>query len=434
MSQNKLFGQTRRRLAASYALVMGSILIFCGIGLNRAIAIAYYQTLDLELESVAGTWHDNLESNLASSADLATAARELLPSSNSQRHLVGAIYRGDYYIRLLNDSGQLLGFFGLSTSQLPLNNGKTTWQTIWDSKGDRYRQISIPMHAQGHKFIGYLQMGRSLKQLEENVAQMQFILSLGIAMAMLVAILSSWWLSQLAMRPIYQSYTQIQQFTADAAHELRTPLAAISATVESALRTPQMPPKEIEELLKALKAQKNRLTSLVTDLLLLARMDAQQISTSFQPCCLNEIIGDLVEELTSLAIASQIALEAKIQVKTALYVSGDESQLYRLVSNLIANALQHTPKGGKVCVVLSLSDYRHAQIQVKDTGAGIPEAAQVRIFDRFYRINSDRSRHSGGSGLGLAIALAIAQNHRGDLRVSSQYSQGSTFIITLPLI
>jgi signal transduction histidine kinase len=411
---------------------MGSILIFCGVGLHRAIALAYYQTLDRELESVAGTWHDNLESNLNSSANLATVARELLPSSSSQRHLVGAIYRGDYYIRLLDTSEQVVGVFGWQPSQLPVTRGKITWKTLVDAKGDRYRQISIPMHAQRHAFIGYLQMGRSLRKLEENLAQMQLILALGIAIAMLVAVISSWWLSQLAMQPIYQSYTQIQQFTADAAHELRTPLAAISATVESALRVPQMTLRETEELLNTLKGQNKRLASLVADLLLLARMDVQDISASFQPCCLNEIIADLVEELTGLALASQITLEADFQLEQPCYIKGDESQLYRLISNLIVNALQHTPKGGKVWVTLSLSDRHHVQIQVQDTGVGIPLEAQSHIFDRFYRINSDRSRHSGGTGLGLAIAKAIAQNHGGDLQVTSQPTQGATFTMTIP--
>jgi len=106
-------------------------------------------------------------------------------------------------------------------------------------------------------------------------------------------------------------------------------------------------------------------------------------------------------------------------------------QLYRLISNLIVNAIQHTPTGGKVTVVLDRSD-NYAVIKVQDTGIGIPQQEIARIFDRFYRVNSDRSRSSGGSGLGLAIARAIVQAHQGNFNVQSELGKGSTFTVQLP--
>lgn len=111
-----------------------------------------------------------------------------------------------------------------------------------------------------------------------------------------------------------------------------------------------------------------------------------------------------------------------------LYVTGDEEQLYGLVSNLILNAIQYTLPGGQVTVILDTSD-RHPLIQVKDTSVGIaPEELQT-IFERFYRVNSDRSRHTGGSGLGLPIADAINQAHGGSIQVQSELGFGSTFTI-----
>ncbi len=111
---------------------------------------------------------------------------------------------------------------------------------------------------------------------------------------------------------------------------------------------------------------------------------------------------------------------------------GDEEQLYRLVSNLIINAIQYTLAGGKVAAILERSEH-HALIKIQDTGIGIAAKEQKRIFARFYRVNSDRSRASGGSGLGLAIAQAIVQGHHGSLQVQSELGKGSTFIIRLPL-
>ncbi|HAX77018.1 MAG TPA: two-component sensor histidine kinase, partial [Cyanobacteria bacterium UBA11372] len=164
----------------------------------------------------------------------------------------------------------------------------------------------------------------------------------------------------------------------------------------------------------------------------LSRMDKQSASARRQICCLNDLVSDLVEELAALAIAHQIHLKSDIRVATPLNVLGDADQLYRLVANLIVNAIQYTPSGGKVIAILDRSD-REAVIQVQDTGIGISNADKKRIFDRFYRVNSDRSRHTGGSGLGLAIAQAIVQSHKGSIQVQSELGKGSTFTIRLPM-
>ena len=230
------------------------------------------------------------------------------------------------------------------------------------------------------------------------------------------------------MKPIYASYRQIQQFTADAAHELRTPLAASQATVESALLMPQLDEKEAREILRTVERQNRRLTQLVADLLLLARMDNQPIPYRPQLCCLNDLVSDLVEELAAMAIAREVALTSELRVHQPLTIIGDSNQLYRLVSNLIVNAIQYTSPGGKVTVILEKSDHL-VVIHVQDTGCGIAAEDQRQIFDRFYRVNSSRDRVTGGSGLGLAIAQAIALAHGGSLTVQSKLGTGSIFTL-----
>ncbi|MGH8000616.1 MAG: sensor histidine kinase, partial [Brasilonema sp.] len=230
-------------------------------------------------------------------------------------------------------------------------------------------------------------------------------------------------------------------FTADAAHELRTPLAATGATVESVLMVPQLDETEVRDILQTIQRQNQRLTTLVADLLLLARLDRQPIPMRHE-CCLDEMISDLVEEFAAMAKLQQgadplranalhIELTSSIRVHQPLKIIGHSEQLYRLISNLIINAIQYTPQGGRITVVLDSSDY-YAVIQVEDTGIGIPQTELSRIFDRFYRVNSDRSRSTGGSGLGLAIAKAIVQAHHGNLNVQSELGKGSTFTILLP--
>jgi two-component system, OmpR family, Ni(II)-sensor and/or redox sensor kinase NrsS len=136
--------------------------------------------------------------------------------------------------------------------------------------------------------------------------------------------------------------------------------------------------------------------------------------------------------MSELATASDIHLTSQVP-SMEIYVLGHESQLYRLASNLIANAIQYTPAQGYVHISLELHDH-NAVIAVKDTGIGIPNAEQNRIFDRFYRVDGDCSRKTGGTGLGLAIAQAIVHHHQGHLTVKSDLSQGSLFTIHLTCI
>jgi signal transduction histidine kinase len=428
MNQNKLFHLTRWRLALWYGVVMGFILGICGLGLYQAIVHAHWQTLDRELESVAGTLHDSIENTLKQPGRLEPTTQQLLPKTE-KRHVLGAIHQGDYYIRLLDRSERIIAVAGFHPQGLPLTSGKGTWQTLKDAEGNRYHQISLALHTQNNFDWGYMQMGRSLKDIDDYLANVKLILLLGLPIAMTLVGGSSWWLSGLAMQPIYQSYRQIQQFTADAAHELRTPLAATQATVESALIDSFVP--ETQDILRAIDRQNRRLSELVADLLLLARMEQQPLPMRHQ-CCLNDIVSDLVEELATLAIAADVELTSTMRVRKQLNVVGHEEQLYRLVSNLIINAIQYTPTGGRVNVVLDQSDH-YALISIQDTGIGIAQAEQTRIFERFYRVHSDRSRHSGGSGLGLAIARAIAQSHHGSIQIQSVLCKGTTFTIRLPL-
>ncbi|MEP0873262.1 ATP-binding protein, partial [Trichocoleus desertorum AS-A10] len=276
------------------------------------------------------------------------------------------------------------------------------------------------------------QIGRSLQEFDDHLATLRLLLAVGLPLSMLMVGGASWWLAGLAMQPVFRSYAQMQQFTADAAHELRTPIAAIRATVEAVENTDSLSPEDVQETLGAIARQNYRLAALVQDLLLLSRMDQKKVVEKRQRCCLNDLISDLVESLSVLEIAAPIHLAAQIRVKASLYVLGDENQLSRLLSNLIVNALQYTPSGGSVTVTLEQTD-AHALIQIQDTGIGIAPAEQSRIFERFYRVSSDRSRQTGGTGLGLAIAKAIVEAQQGRLKVQSELGKGSTFTICLPL-
>jgi two-component Ni(II)/redox sensor kinase NrsS len=453
-----LFRRSRLRLALWYAIAMGSILGAWGLGTMQALIRANWMSLEREIESIAGTLHDSLEPILPPADNPTAVLQRIFPDlcvvgqpcevnpSLIQRHTTGISDRSIYYIRVFDHRGQLLAFSPNQPAALPDTLNPGPWQTIDPPTGPRYHQFTTLLHsAHGHALThrhgpddtahdhpawGYLQVGRTLAAFDAEMWRMGWILVGGLPLTLGLVAAVSWGLAGLAMQPIYRAYQQQQQFTANAAHELRSPLASLLATVEAALRLPPAAHAEIPTLLHTVERQGRRLSQLVTDLLLLTRLEQSPLVPPPQPCNLRDIVADLTEEFAELAAAKAIALRSQIP-DSPLEIWGDESQLYRLLSNLLANALQYTPPGGTVVVTLARHDHT-ATIAVQDTGIGIPPEAQSRIFERFYRVAGDRARHTGGTGLGLAIAQAIVHLHQGRLWVASDGQCGSTFTVSLP--
>lgn len=442
MHQNQLFNRTRRQLAGWYALVMGLLLSVCGVAVYELVFQTHRYILQQKLESLAGTLHDSIEPKLQQPEQIASSVKTILPGlclANerckgleilSERHTVRVFQQEGYYLRFLDRSGRILGTSGEQPNVPERLTPNKYWQVLHCSKGDRFYQISLLLRTNGGLPWGYLQIGQSLKEWDAYLNILRLLLLLSLPFAMLLVAGASWWLAGLAMRSIYQSYQQMQQFTSDAAHELRTPLAVIQSTVEDTRLAEDLP--EVHQNLDIIERQNGRLSRLVKDLLLICRIEQQPIPTQLQPCCLNELISDLVEELAGLAVVAEVDLKLEIRAEQPAVTLGDEAQLYRMVTNLITNAIRYTPPEGIILAILDCTD-KEALIQVQDTGVGIAPAEQARIFDRFYRVQSDRSRATGGAGLGLSIAAAIAHAHQGSIQVQSDLGKGSTFTIRLPL-
>ncbi|GJD19960.1 two-component sensor histidine kinase [Rivularia sp. IAM M-261] len=412
---------------------------------------AYLVSIDLELESVTGTLHSVIEPNLKQPGQIEPVFELVLPNlcftdgcynqqaySHAQlahnRHgIFSAVYKDKrYYVRFVDTSLKVIAVAGANVNELPSTIRTDVWQTLRDAQGNRYSQKSLELHTQDNRTWGYIQVGRSLKELDNRLLALKLTLAFGLPTSIFLVGASSWWLAGLAMRPIDRSYKQMQQFTSDASHELRTPLAAINATVETVLDLEYLSEKEARDTLISIRRQNLRLSSLVQDLLLLSRFDQKTQVTDRQQICLNDLISDVMEEFSALASNADLELSSSLEYSQPVYVLADEDQILRLISNLIANAIKYTPSYGYVNVTLKRSN-GDAVIEVKDTGIGIPLTEQVRIFDRFYRVDSNRSRSSGGSGLGLAIAKAIVEAHKGSIKVHSSPNKGSNFIVQLPI-
>ncbi|PSB55048.1 two-component system sensor histidine kinase RppB [Chamaesiphon polymorphus] len=455
MHQNRLFNRTRIQLTFTYALVIGLITLLSGSAIHLVMIRAFARTVDRELNTLAGTVHDALEAVLQQPEIVNSVVMNVLPGlcvvgkecSPVKPHskIAELTKKQGYCLRLLNLKGQTIATLGSTQHKftgsfaLPRENKIPTmdWETITDDRGERYHFHTLPLKTIDNRDWGYLQVAQSFDRLDEYMSSLHLILIFGIPLAMLLIGGASWWLSGLAIEPIYQSYQQIQQFTADAAHELRTPLAVTSIAVENALDVEVIEP-ETRTNWEIAQRQVRHLTRLAEDLLWLSRLEAKQSPMQFQTCCLNDLVSDLEEELAPLAsslaepLEKRIDLRLEILTKQPIYVMGDSDRLYRAIANLIHNAIQYTPTAGVVTIRLESSE-RHAIITIQDNGIGIAEADLPHIFDRFYRVQADRSRNTGGTGLGLAIVHAIVQAHHGSIQVDSQLNLGSRFTVSLPI-
>ncbi len=215
---------------------------------------------------------------------------------------------------------------------------------------------------------------------------------------------------------------------ADIAHELRTPISVIQGTLEAMLDGVLRPaPGE----LRGLHAETQRLARLVTDLRMLSLADAGQLTLEHGAVDLAAVVGGVVGRMKPLADSRNVALGADITPGVPP-VDGDSDRLAQVVTNLIDNALRYTPTGGRVTVHVDRGDGR-VLVKVSDTGPGIAPEDIPFLFERFWRGDRSRNRHSGGSGLGLAIVKQLVALHGGDVAVESQVGQGSTFTVSLPL-
>jgi heavy metal sensor kinase len=227
------------------------------------------------------------------------------------------------------------------------------------------------------------------------------------------------------------SFRRMAQFTADASHELRTPVAIIRTTVEVTRAKPRTP-EQYQEALDRILGESERMTALIEDLMVLARADAGVDGVALEPIDLAGVLRDQCAKVQVLAESSGVRLSSNLPARCEL--PGEAMMLGRLFLILLDNAIRYTPARGEVSVSLDLDSANGVAIGiVRDTGIGIGPEDLPHVFERFYRAAKDRSRESGGTGLGLSIAQWIAQRHGGAILAQSAVGTGSTFYVRLPL-
>ncbi|HEY9596941.1 MAG TPA: HAMP domain-containing sensor histidine kinase [Cyanophyceae cyanobacterium] len=337
--------------------------------------------------------------------------------------LAQALSNPDQGLQWFDAQGNLITQRGNHVLQDPLDAQSTI---IVQTSDAMTIVVTMPILNDVRKIIGYVRVSQSMNDFKQTVAQLDWGLGSGAIAALTLSTIGSLWLNRQAMRPIEGSFQRLKQFTADASHELRSPLMAISSNVEVALKyTDGMRESDREVLVNVLSAT-DQMTQLTEDLLLLARTDK---ITDFkqQSVDLTELLNYLVQFYRPQAEAKQIELIAQIEPDLSLV--GDAISLARAFTNLIQNAILYTLTGGKVRVITRQNNYQ-IQVDVEDTGVGIAPEHYEKIFERFWRVDQARSL-DGGAGLGLSITQAIIQSHGGSITVSSQIGSGSCFVVRL---
>ena len=409
-----MFQKIRHRLLVSYLVVLASMLG----GFALAVRIVFTRSLTHQLTD-----------KLTALAQVASANAEYenghikIESDFPGQNLIA----NQQSLRWFDTQGRLIAQQGKIFLNLPLSITETI--QIHNNGKNRIQSVTLPIiGSDDKKLIGYVRASQSLEEFDETLNKLDWGLGGGIVVALAISGVGGVWLTRQAMQPIEESFARLKQFTADASHELRSPLMAIKSNTAVALKYPEGMRETDAEKFQAITSATNQMTHLTEDLLFLARNDKIQIP-KWDTVNLTVILDNLVQLYKPEAEAKQINLISLLNEN--LYLAGDSAQLTRLFSNLIGNALHYTPLGGVVEVKTSRVG-SHLIVNVQDTGVGIAPENLDSVFERFWRADESRTYNSGGSGLGLAIAQTIAQTHGGLITVTSQLGVGSCFTVRLP--
>ncbi|HEU4365221.1 MAG TPA: ATP-binding protein [Candidatus Krumholzibacteria bacterium] len=222
-----------------------------------------------------------------------------------------------------------------------------------------------------------------------------------------------------------------RDFVANISHELKTPLAAIRGLVETLIDDRDMDRPTHDRFVEKIRDQSMRLSSIVSDLLTLSRLESGQGGVQFERLDLRDAVAESYRAQVHVAETKRVDMGASVSDRPVV-IEGDGEALRELVDNLLSNAIKYTPEGGRVDVRLGV-DGGHAVLSVEDTGIGIAPDDQGRVFERFYRVDKARSRQLGGTGLGLSIVKHVALAHGGNVSLKSAPGRGSTFRVQIPL-
>src|SRR5580704_6797304 len=452
----------RLRLTAWYFAVLAVVLSAFGVSAYIEMRHSIHRTVDEELQIRAEGVHQLIERTIQRGAedDLQEGLREHTELRQGGALLQVSDEQGNWLYR-----STVMSDYGVPRpATIPRRAteflGKDVPLRIWTKK------VSV-----GGQFY-LIQSAFEMDDFYEALDHFALLLYISIPTLLLLAAAAGYWISTRALAPVDQitqtartisaqnlssrlavpqtgdelqrlsetvngmlerleaAFKKITQFTADASHELRTPVAVMRTRAELSLRKARTA-DEYREVIAEVLAELEKTSKLIEQLMFLARADSGAETLHFAATNVSEVLREACHQGSALAEAKQIGFQEQIS-RDSMWIRGDASSLRRLFLILIDNAVKYTPASGQVEVSLQRND-GYAVAQVRDTGIGISETDLPNVFERFYRADKARTRETGGVGLGLSIGRWIAEVHAGTIEVRSSPGRGSIFQIRLPI-
>ncbi len=407
----------RRRLTLGYVGIFALIFVLLGafavVGFSRELT----EQQDVLLAQEARNQASNL---------LNDEQREVLATGSPEFSWIALDLQGG-----ITDSDPVAASLGLPSAELAqeaLEEDGVVSATIQGYDDSGVRAVSMPMYDEAGELVGVIQYARSLGEIRDNVNRLLLVLlPLGLG-ALGLAAFGGLYMAGRAVRPVRDSFDKQRAFVADASHELKTPLTLIRADTEVVLYRGRVDPDD-RKLIEHVLAEIDKMNAVLSDLLLVARLDAGKLEVSTEPFDLSVVLSESVERF-GLRISGK-GVDLEVRMADRLPVRGDPKRTGQIFAVLLDNAVRFTPSGGRITMDGQLHD-GWVEVSVRDTGPGIAPEHLPRIFDRFYRAEEARTRKSGGTGLGLAIARDLARAQKGDLQAENVKGGGTVFRLVLP--
>jgi len=450
----------RLRLTVWYSAVLAVVLSVFGLSAYFEMRNSIHETVDESLQDRVGGVRGLIERNSPYGRD--EVRRELREHSE---------LAGGALLQVSDQQGDwLYRSASMNDYEIPIATRSFTGPFTFVSHNMPFRVVNAKIKVGNQSYL--VQVAAPLDDFYEALHRFGTLLLVSIPILLLCAAGGGYWMSQRALAPVDQitqtarsisvqnlssrlavpktrdelqrlsqtlnsmlerleaAFKKITQFTADASHELRTPVALMRTRAELSLRKPRSA-EEYRDALTQVHSELVKISSLVEKLMLLARSDYGAETLQLATSNLAEIVREACDQGTTLAESKQIDFHKDIP-QEPVWIDADPNALGRLFLILIDNAVKYTPPGGRVDVVVK-GEGGSALGEVRDTGIGIAEEDLSHVFERFYRADKARSRESGGVGLGLSIGRWIAEAHAGTIEVQSSLGHGSVFQVRLPL-
>lgn len=423
----EIFGRSRRQLAFAYALIMCLFLALIIFVMHVAMNWSMFSEQAQELSDAA---------NGVSEAQL-ISLQNPNASVDENRYFKSVNDRLFFYI--FSEDKQLVNFerasfrieqFVLETIE---NWNIEEGQVEVFSRSNELGQISTVMMTSKKiitpEKVQTLYIGKDVTALYSGLTKATYAQVVLGFIALLIASAIGYYMAGRALVPLKEAYDKQKQFAADASHELRTPLAVLMSSAELLLADPSIQNPFLRQVLEDVKSEVKKMTTLVSDLLMVARSDNNALKFKIQRIDLSEILSQVVRTMKPIAEKKNIKIGGENFRKA--FINADEQKIKQLAIILVDNAIKYTPDGGSVLVSLESFDGKSAVFAVMDSGIGIAPEDLDKVFERFYRVDKARSREMGGNGLGLAIASEIVKLHEGKISVESRLGEGTKFSVEL---